>query len=111
MGYVYNGVWIPWENEQYGIPPKVTRYYSTLSRHLKEAAAYVPISTLGMVVVIATLAILTFRLFMQKSSFSVLGGVIGGLVNAVAIVILNKVKIAIVFFLLLIRFIEQLLFG
>jgi hypothetical protein len=64
---------------------------------MKQAAGYVPITTLGFVVIIATLAMLTFRLFMQKTSFSVLGGVIGGLMNAIAIVILNKVRILIFF--------------
>ncbi len=45
-GVVYDGVWIPWEKEQFGIKPVVTRYYSSTKSKLKEFFSYFPISSL-----------------------------------------------------------------
>ena len=91
QGYIYDNIWIPWTETKFNIHPQNTLYYSNKVRNIKEFLGYFPITTLIVSVVIATISILTFRLFLQKSSVSLLGGLVGGIANAITIVILNKV--------------------
>ena len=98
QGVVREGVWIPWEKERYGISPKLSVWYPPNKLLVKQLAGMVPMIGLVLLVLCCTVAILTLRLFLQQSSYSVFGGLIGGIVNAISIIILNMVykKLAVV---------------
>ncbi len=96
------GSWVPLDpHHDYGFPlPKQTRYYPANIRKLKIGFGIPLLLVMTAVVVISTIAVLSFRLFMQKlqvPGFTFLGGFFGAIANAITIIILNSVyqKIAI----------------
>jgi anoctamin-7 len=94
-GVFYEGVWIPGDmfhsleavgmNEEF---PQ-TRYAQPYTRVMKYLAGGLPIVTMLSAVIIVTLSILALRLFLQQTSISLAGGLIGGVLNAVSIQLLN----------------------
>jgi ribosomal protein L19 len=93
------GVWVDLSDAPADQRPPPIKYYKTGSTSAKMALSFTIIAVLAMLVIIATVAILSFRLFVQrelvlKTHFSFaasLGGVIGAMANAAFIMILNKI--------------------
>lgn len=78
----------------FDIPTPKTIYYPSTRRFGKIGAAGPIIVTMIMIVVIITLSIFSFRLFMQTRDFSgagQVGAIFGGLFNAIAIIFMNQV--------------------
>jgi hypothetical protein len=79
-------------------PPPPIKHYSTGYTKLKMLCSFSVIAILAMVVIIATVAILSFRLFVQRRLLekdvpfgSSIGGIVGSVGNAIFIMILNKI--------------------
>jgi len=78
---------------------KITRqpYYSAIRRNAKLTAALPILGSILVLVIICTVAVLTFRLFLQRtfgainSNFTVAGSIIGGVCNAIVILLLNQI--------------------
>jgi hypothetical protein len=90
-GVYSKGIWLPLDpNRDYGFPlPKKQKYYPSFWRSAKITASLPVLLTLVAVLVVATLAILSFRLFVQsKNSFG--GSLAGGVVNAMTILFFNQ---------------------
>lgn len=91
-GVYSQGIWIPFDKSQsqsYGFNALPSnKYYPTTKRRAKMLTAVPLITTMVAGVVVATFAVLSFRLFVQR--FDSLGGSIaGGIVNAITIIIMN----------------------
>lgn len=92
MGVYSQGIWIPLDeskSKDYGfnILPS-NKYYPTTRRRAKMITAAPLIVTMVAGVVVATFAVLSFRLFVQR--FNSLGGsIVGGIANAITIIIMN----------------------
>jgi len=92
QGVYYKGSWIPFEDGvaekfEFELPPK-RKYYPNKVRRSKVAAAFPLISTMIVSVVVASFAVLSLRLFVQRSS-SYGGSIAGAALNAVTIIIMN----------------------
>lgn len=76
---------------------KTNKYFSSSKRTFRMALSLVPMTIMGLIVVIVTVAILAFRLWLQKSSIKTFGTYIGAIVNSITIILLNLVydKVAI----------------
>jgi len=93
------GVWVHGEfielepNEQYGVsPPKPRRYFpkETVKRRMMIALSVVALMICCLVIV--CVAVLTVRIFLQnRSNQADWSSIVGGVLNAVVIMILNKV--------------------
>jgi len=79
--------------ERYGVSePKMTRFFPKEKTRVKMLSGLGIIITLCCVVAIATMAILTFRLAIQNTKdYSQFASIIGGLLNAITIQILNRI--------------------
>eukprot|EP01118_Nematostelium_gracile_P007789 TRINITY_DN2553_c0_g1_i3.p1 TRINITY_DN2553_c0_g1~~TRINITY_DN2553_c0_g1_i3.p1 ORF type:complete len:614 (+),score=155.14 TRINITY_DN2553_c0_g1_i3:501-2342(+) len=90
-GIYHNGVWVNFGDSVTELHDhrKITnKYYPSKERRLKIGSGLPLAATMITVVVVATLAILAFRLFVQ--SYSGMGGSIAGAtVNAISIIVLN----------------------
>jgi hypothetical protein len=82
-------------DEIYGIkPPKLTRFAPKEKTRIRMLSGFGVIAMLGCVVVIATMSVLTLRLLMQNSQdywTEQFASVVGGILNALVIQIMNKV--------------------
>jgi len=87
------------EDETYGISkPKKTKYFPKEKTRINMLTGFGIVIALCCVVVISTMSILTLRIFMQHSpKYSTMSSVVGGIMNAIAIVILNKIYRTIAF--------------
>jgi hypothetical protein len=88
----YKGSWIPFEDGiaekfEFELPPK-RKYYPNKVRRAKVGAAFPLISTMIVAVVVASFAVLTFRLFVQQAN-SFGGSIAGAALNAVTIIVMN----------------------
>jgi hypothetical protein len=75
--------------ESEGQKMPMNRYSKPRTKFMKYVAGAVPMFTLLSMVIIVTISILTFRLFLQTSSVALFGGIIGGVLNAISIQVLN----------------------
>lgn len=77
----------------YHIPTPKNIYYPSTHRFGKIGAAFPVIVTMVVFVVVVTMSILSFRLFMQTRNSEVAGqagAVVGGTFNAIAIIMMNQ---------------------
>jgi len=94
FGAYVNDEFVPLrEDEIYGVQaPKKTKFFPKDKVHINMLTGFGIIVTLCIVVVMSTMSILTFRLFVQHSEkYSAYSSIIGGVLNAIAIVVLNKI--------------------
>jgi len=80
-------------DEVYGIsPPKPTKSFPITVTHTRMVIGVSFIVSLCVVVVIATISVLTFRILVQNSvTYTGYASVVGGILNAIVIMILNRV--------------------
>jgi len=91
-GTYYEGEWITFEpDEKFTFPLPKAKYYPTMTRRSKMGSALPLMVFVMMLVAIATVSVLSFRLFVQKAVQSIVGSVVGGICNAVIIILLNTV--------------------
>jgi len=90
LGIYHMDTWIAFDPEEnYGFPlPSKNKYYPSRSRVSKMTSAFPILATMLAVVVVATFATLTFRLFVQNR-VSLFGAIVGGVVNAIVIIVMN----------------------
>jgi len=93
-GTYVNGEWVPLDSSHnYGFNIPKSKYYSSTWRKSKIGAGIPILGVMLVIVIVATFATLSFRLFLQsnKNKLSVGGSIIGGVVNSVVIIIMNLV--------------------
>jgi len=90
LGVYSQGIWIPLDPAaKYGFKlPPPTRYYPSTSRRAKIASQVPLVGFMVCLVVVLTVSVLSFRLFVQNVN-STLGSVIGGIANAITIMFMN----------------------
>eukprot|EP01111_Echinosteliopsis_oligospora_P009071 TRINITY_DN2593_c0_g1_i1.p1 TRINITY_DN2593_c0_g1~~TRINITY_DN2593_c0_g1_i1.p1 ORF type:complete len:778 (-),score=195.83 TRINITY_DN2593_c0_g1_i1:55-2388(-) len=98
LGAYSNGIFIKLApTDVYGIrPPRPIKNYPLQKTKQKIWAGVSFIITLSIVVAVATISIFTFRLFLQKEpsnkiDFTLVASVVGGVLNAITILVLNKI--------------------
>eukprot|EP01117_Protostelium_nocturnum_P016846 TRINITY_DN6748_c0_g1_i1.p1 TRINITY_DN6748_c0_g1~~TRINITY_DN6748_c0_g1_i1.p1 ORF type:complete len:641 (+),score=171.42 TRINITY_DN6748_c0_g1_i1:268-2190(+) len=106
-GFEQNGIWISLESEgnqdeKLGwqnnfISVSSNKYFSPAIRKFRMVLSIIPMAIIGLIVVMITMAILSFRLWLQNQSVRNYGTYIGAAVNSVTIIILNTIydKIAV----------------
>eukprot|EP01119_Soliformovum_irregulare_P010297 TRINITY_DN2524_c0_g1_i1.p1 TRINITY_DN2524_c0_g1~~TRINITY_DN2524_c0_g1_i1.p1 ORF type:complete len:732 (-),score=157.04 TRINITY_DN2524_c0_g1_i1:18-2213(-) len=92
-GAFFGGTWFEFdqEDQETGVQPSQSTYYSTGKRFVKIVVGMIPMALLVTGVIVITMGILTFRLYIQETGLALFGGVLGAAANAVTILILNKV--------------------
>jgi hypothetical protein len=92
LGIYHMDTWVAFDpEEKYGFAlPAKNKYYPSRSRVSKMTSAFPILATMLAVVVVATFATLTFRLFVQNR-VSLFGAIVGGIVNAIVIIVMNLV--------------------
>jgi hypothetical protein len=93
IGAWSKGVFIPLRRDEvYGIsPPKTVRNFPIQVTRTRMTVGISLIITMCVVVGIATFAVLTFRILVEQSAYESYASVVGGVANAVVIMIMNKV--------------------
>eukprot|EP01114_Cavostelium_apophysatum_P021290 TRINITY_DN738_c0_g1_i1.p1 TRINITY_DN738_c0_g1~~TRINITY_DN738_c0_g1_i1.p1 ORF type:complete len:782 (+),score=258.94 TRINITY_DN738_c0_g1_i1:32-2347(+) len=91
-GVYSNGIWVPLDpNANYGFKlPAKSKYYPKLTRASKMVSQLPLMATMIVMVVILTLAVMSFRLFVQNTN-SLGGSIAGGVANAITIMFMNVV--------------------
>lgn len=91
-GVWVDGIWIPFDpNNKYKIqPPKGSKYYSVQKRRAKFITQGPLVAMMMALVVVLTVSVLSFRLFVQNVE-ATLGSVVGGVANAIVIMFMNTV--------------------
>jgi len=93
QGVYSGGTWVPLDpSVDYGFKlPAPRKYYPSLIRNGKIVASVPLMVAMCTVVVIVTISVLSFRLFVQNQHLSVFGSFVGGIINAITIIFLNVV--------------------
>jgi hypothetical protein len=95
LGTYHEGEWVEFQEsdqEKYEFDLPRTRYSQLTSKWAKSVSVGVPITgMMAFSVIIATIAILSFRLFVQKREAPMVGSIVGGVLNAIMIIVTNLI--------------------